>query len=121
MNVLLVDDEPTICEVIRDFLEDQPGTTVACATTGEEGAQAIRDRRFDVALLDVMIPGLSGFALAEMAVTADLPVLLLSGHPLVNDTLSSFGWPYMPKPSPWPRCGRVWSMRWLRPGQISPR
>lgn len=79
-TVLVVDDEPEIVELMRDFLEAD-GFRVMTATAAEE-ALAVLDRLpIDCLLLDVMMPGRSGFdACRQIRETRDLPILFLSAR-----------------------------------------
>ena len=58
----------------------------------------LRSSQFDLALIDACLPGLSGLQLAEIAANENTPVLLISGHPDINATLASCGFPHLPKP-----------------------
>jgi DNA-binding NtrC family response regulator len=49
-------------------------------------------------LIDGILPGVSGIALAEIAVNENTAVLLICGHPEVSETLRRFGYPYLQKP-----------------------
>ena len=59
-RVLVVDDEKLIVKGIRFSLE-QDGMEVECAYDGEEALAIAKEQKFDIILLDVMLPGLSGF------------------------------------------------------------
>jgi len=61
-RVLLVDDEPEICELLIDFLEDS-GLEIETAGSGQEALQRIAERDFDVILCDLRMPGMDGPAL----------------------------------------------------------
>lgn len=63
-RILLVEDEPDIALIIADLLAAQ-GHDVAVAATGPDGHRAATDKRFDLLILDVMLPGMDGFALCE--------------------------------------------------------
>ena len=80
-RVLVVDDEPHIRELLRDFLAGR-GYEVASAATGGEALAAVPTFRPDVILVDRLMPGLSGTdvldALRRGGITA--PVILMSGH-----------------------------------------
>jgi CheY-like chemotaxis protein len=97
-QVLVIDDDILVCETITETLREWPGTNVTCVQHAIEGAQKLRERHFDLALIDGMLPDLSGIQLAEVAANENTPVLLLSGHPDVNQTAAAFGFPYLPKP-----------------------
>jgi DNA-binding NtrC family response regulator len=97
-KVLIIDDNPLVCEVISDCFEIWPATIVDCAQTGEVAAHKLREQRFDLALIDSILPGFSGLQLAERAANQNTPALLLSGHPDVSQKLERFGYPYLKKP-----------------------
>lgn len=80
-RVLLVEDEPNIIEAIR-FILSRDGWAVSTHSDGATAVEAIREASPDVLVLDVMLPGKSGFEIlkelrAEPA-TAALPVLILT-------------------------------------------
>ena len=95
--ILVIDDEQMICEVIGDYFRDGLGMTVDCANSGPEGADMLARKYYDFALVDATLPGLSGLDLAAVAVNANTPVLLTSGHPEQNFKLHQFGYPYLAK------------------------
>lgn len=61
-SVLIVDDEPDNCASLCDILQDF-GYDVETATNGETALELIRNRSFDVALLDLRMPGMNGLEL----------------------------------------------------------
>ena len=63
-KVLVVDDERVIVKGLR-FSLMQEGYEVDCAYDGEEAVSKIREKEFDIVLLDVMLPGIDGFAIAR--------------------------------------------------------
>lgn len=64
VKVLLVDDEPNIL-IALEFLIKQLGYQVFTATNGDEALVAMQQHRPDVAVLDVMMPRMSGFDVAK--------------------------------------------------------
>ena len=92
-KILVIDDEPVICDVLADCLQDLPDTEVRCALTGMLGAEKLRTGRFDLALIDVLLPEISGLELTAIAASENTAVLLLSGHPETNEKLEQFGYP----------------------------
>ncbi len=80
-RVLLVEDEPNIIEAIR-FILSRDGWTVMTHSDGATAVDTIVETAPDVLVLDVMLPGRSGFDilkdLRENDATATLPVLILT-------------------------------------------
>ncbi|MEZ0346967.1 MAG: response regulator transcription factor [Thermus sp.] len=64
MRILVVDDEESIL-VPLEFLLRRAGYEVALAKTGEEALRAAEASPFDLVVLDLMLPGLDGFAVLE--------------------------------------------------------
>jgi PAS domain S-box-containing protein len=64
-KILIIDDEPEMCESLRIFF-DTKGYDVTTAGSGEESREIIQDRRFDVALLDMVIPDTDGRQLMDL-------------------------------------------------------
>ncbi len=78
MKVLIVDDEKRIVKGIRFSLE-QDGMEVDCAYDGQEAVDKAREGDFDIILLDVMLPVLSGFeALQQIREFSTVPVMMLT-------------------------------------------
>ena len=64
MRLLIVEDEPRMLELLRRGLTEE-GHTVFGAVDGSEGLLKLRQQQFDVVILDVMLPKMSGFELAR--------------------------------------------------------
>ena len=69
-KVLIVDDEPDFCDVLRDFLGSK-GYEVAIALSGEEALLAYMQERPDVVLLDIKMPGMDGLETLRELKTID--------------------------------------------------
>lgn len=79
-SVLVVDDEPEVTQLMRDFLE-AAGFAVVTANGGEEALALLAARPVDCLLLDVMMPGKSGFDICrELRAVSDTPVLFLTAR-----------------------------------------
>jgi len=77
-KVLVVDDEKLIVKGIRFSLE-QDGYEVSCAYDGEEALELAKAGSFDIILLDVMLPGLSGFEVCQqIREFSNVPVIMLT-------------------------------------------
>lgn len=85
-RILLVEDEPGIALVIADLLVAQ-GYAVETAETGTNGLRRATDTRFDLLILDVMLPGMDGFALcgAVRQQGFDGGILMLTARSQVAD------------------------------------
>ena len=82
-HVLLVEDELNIIEAIR-FLLSREGWQVDTHSNGADAVDVIRAKKPDLVVLDVMLPGKSGFEILEElradSQTLDLPVLMLTAR-----------------------------------------
>jgi CheY-like chemotaxis protein len=82
-RVLIVDDEPLVCGLLRDFLSTV-SDEVATTTSGIDALRIVRVLQPDVILTDMTMPGMSGAdlldALRQAGVT--VPVILMSGKPI---------------------------------------
>ena len=77
-KVLVVDDEKLIVKGIRFSLE-QEGMKVDCAYDGEEAVEKAREGRYDIILLDVMLPKLTGFEVCQqIREFSQVPVIMLT-------------------------------------------
>jgi DNA-binding response OmpR family regulator len=86
MNVLVIEDEPKLAEAISAGIQLH-GHEGAIASSGEAGLRMIRDSRYDLVLMDVVLPGKSGLtALRELRQEGfKLPVLMLSSRDSIED------------------------------------
>ncbi|MGY4876545.1 response regulator transcription factor [Vreelandella aquamarina] len=82
-NVLVVDDEPNIV-LSLEFLMEQAGFTVTTAEDGEQALDCVERATPDLILLDIGLPGISGFDVLEQLraqpITERLPVIILTAH-----------------------------------------
>lgn len=77
-KVLVVDDEKLIVKGIRFSLE-QDGMEVDCAYDGEEALEAARKTEYDVVLLDIMLPKLTGFEVCQQIRDfSNMPIIMLT-------------------------------------------
>lgn len=83
VNILIVDDEPRNLTVLESVLDD-PGYRLVRATSGEEALLALMAHDFAVLILDVRMPGMTGFELAQMIKerkrTASIPIIFLTAY-----------------------------------------
>ena len=77
-KVLVVDDEKLIVKGIRFSLE-QDGMEVDCAYDGEEALEMVRVKEYDIILLDVMLPKLTGFEVCQqIREFSSVPIVMLT-------------------------------------------
>jgi DNA-binding response OmpR family regulator len=87
-RVLVVDDEPSVHEVVRAYLERE-GFIVWSARDGREGLRLAEDRRPDLIVLDLMLPDLSGEEIArEVRRRSDVPILMLTARSAEDDRVA---------------------------------
>ena len=91
-HILVVDDEQDLCEILKFNLETE-GYNVETANSAEEALE-MGIEKSDLLLLDVMMGGMSGFALAkrlkENPLTAGIPIIFLTAKDTENDTVTGF-------------------------------
>jgi DNA-binding response OmpR family regulator len=79
-SILVVDDDPALCELLSDYL-GQSGLSVATAGDGVAMRRALAHGIPDAIVLDLMLPGEDGLALArELRSHSDVPILMLSAR-----------------------------------------
>ena len=83
VNILIVDDEPKNLLVLESVLDD-PGYRLVRATSGEEALLALMAEEFAVLVLDVRMPGMNGFELAQLVKerkkTSRIPIIFLTAY-----------------------------------------
>ena len=103
-RILVVDDEQDLCEILLYNLK-AAGYDAEAAYSGETAFEQIVNRTrlalssseksFDLLILDVMMPGMSGFELAERLKgnpsTSSIPIIFLTAKDTEDDTLQGFG------------------------------
>jgi DNA-binding response OmpR family regulator len=78
--IIIIDDDPKLCELIRDYLAPL-GYDVASANTGPEGLEKVLNGDYRAVILDVMLPGMDGFeVLKAIRHQSNVPVLMLTGR-----------------------------------------
>ncbi len=84
IRVLIADDHPLARRGLRDIFEDEADITIGAeAENGQEVLKAVREGRWDVLVLDLSMPGLSGLDLLKQLKSEKpgLPVLVVTMHP----------------------------------------
>ena len=83
-RILVVEDEKPILNLIRMNLLDA-GYGCVCAENGLEAADILEQETFDLAILDIMLPGLNGYELLEYMRPMQIPVIFLTAKSDVAD------------------------------------
>jgi PAS domain S-box-containing protein len=99
-NVLIVDDEPAIVASLVDLLE-LSGHQATGAANAHAALEAMESDQFELVISDILMPGMSGVALAEEMERRgwEIPVLLMSGYSPDHDSLKGAQrFPMMTKP-----------------------
>jgi len=87
-TILVVDDEPKIVQLARDYLE-HAGFTVASASDGREALAAFRTGAPDLIVLDLGLPHLDGLDVARtIRKTSNLPIVMLTGRGDESDRIA---------------------------------
>lgn len=87
-RVLLVDDNPKLCRMVREYLEPL-GYQVAVAHTGGDGLAKALEGGYDAVILDVMLPGMDGFeVLRQLRARSAVPVVMLTGRGEAPDRIA---------------------------------
>ena len=84
VNILIVEDEKPISDLIKLSLKGA-GYFCSCAYDGETAADMIEENRYDLILLDIMIPYIDGFELLEYIKPFDIPVIFITAMNSTKD------------------------------------
>ena len=77
-RILLAEDDPMLSMVLQDYLK-MLGYQTHLSSNGEEGLKAFGEQEFDLCILDVMMPKMDGFTLAESIreLNTNIPIIFL--------------------------------------------
>src|SRR5262245_33525720 len=101
-SILVVDDDADICRNISDILTDL-GYDVATALDGPSALELVRERPFEVALLDLKMPGMDGLTLYReiKRLRAGIVAMLVTAYASTStaeEALTAGAWRVVPKP-----------------------
>ncbi|MEE2637431.1 MAG: sigma-54 dependent transcriptional regulator [Acidobacteriota bacterium] len=101
-SVLVVDDEEIMREILQTLLERE-GCQVLTAVNGEDGLALARRQRFDVAIVDMMMPGIDGIETLDQLrrIDEDLPVILITAFASLENAVAAMtrgAFDYITKP-----------------------
>ena len=90
MKILVIEDEPKAADYLRKGLTEN-GYAVEVAHNGTDGLHAAANGDHDLVVLDVMLPGIDGFAvLSALRTFREMPVLMLTARGNESDLLRGF-------------------------------
>lgn len=106
MNILIIEDEYKVAQALKEGLEHE-GYQVDLAYTGEDGFFLLNTKRYDLLLLDLMLPGHDGIEVLTIVRKGDLnlPILIITARDTVEDRvlgLESGADDYLIKPFAFP-------------------
>jgi len=96
-HVLVVDDQPDLCEMIRLALEEN-GYAASLASDGASMRHALAARATDLVIVDAVLPDEAGPELITVARRYGAKVILMSGHPEQIERLVDGDMPFLAKP-----------------------
>jgi two-component system response regulator CpxR len=100
-DVLIIDDDAELCKLVARFLTDE-GFAIESAQDGEQGIAAALSRKYEMIVLDVMMPGMNGFeVLRRIRAGSRTPILMLTAKGDVHDRILGLELgadDYLPKP-----------------------
>lgn len=98
LTILIVEDDTTIREVVRRYLERE-GLAVLEAGTGYQALEKLADTKIDLVLLDIMLPGIDGFDITRslrdgdyphLQLNEDIPIIMLTSRGDESDRIAGF-------------------------------
>jgi DNA-binding NtrC family response regulator len=101
-RILVIDDEESIRELLKDFLVSK-GIEVVTASDGESGINLLKEEKFDLFLLDLMMPGMSGLDVLQETASGKINVtsVVITAHATVQTAVEAMrlgAFDYITKP-----------------------
>lgn len=102
IHILAVDDDAVACDLLREVLE-QEGYQVSTAGSGREAVQLVREVPFDLAIIDIRMPDISGIEVLKALKRANtqMPVLMMTAYSSMNTAIEAIregAFDYLSKP-----------------------
>ena len=89
MKILIVEDEEMIADIISAGLT-RTGYQCECVYDGAEAAGLLEEKRYDLILLDIMLPGADGYELMEYIKNYNTPVIFITARTRLEDKVRGF-------------------------------
>ena len=101
-NILVVDDDTTVCKSIAKVLENE-GYTVDMVFSGEEALEKVSKNKYAVVLIDLKLPGLGGAEVLQgiKKKNPNITAIMITGYPSIKTAVESIklsAFDYLPKP-----------------------
>ena len=92
-RLLLAEDDPNLGEILKDYLELKGKFDVVLAVDGEEAIRYFHREKFDLCILDVMMPKKDGFTLAReiRKFNEDVPIIFATAKGMMEDKSAAYG------------------------------
>jgi putative nucleotidyltransferase with HDIG domain len=91
MKILIVEDDPVLSELLREYLQQLDHERVQVCLTAREAFVAIKEDIYDCAFVDLRLPDMDGLRLLEIIKNQDpsLPIVMMSGYPTMVYTIEA--------------------------------
>ena len=92
-QILMVEDDPEICEVVRDYFQEKSNDTMKLhfAGDGDRAMELLYETEYDLVLLDVMVPRVSGFDICKyLRRESDIPIIFVTARSRQEDVLRGY-------------------------------
>lgn len=92
-RILLIEDDTSICEVISDYFNSMSGGSMelVISNDGSDGLEKINNDKYDLILLDVMLPGIDGFSVCrELRRKNNTPLIFITARTREEDILYGY-------------------------------
>src|SRR3989304_6107014 len=91
VKVLLVEDDPNLGSLLKEYL-DLKGYSTVLAVNGKQGYDVFSKDKFNICVLDVMMPIKDGFTLAKeiRAIDSNVPIVFLTAKSMEEDAIAGF-------------------------------
>ena len=102
-KILLAEDDPNLGDILKDYIELKGKFDVVLCRDGEEALRAFNKEKFDLCILDVMMPKKDGFTLGReiRKINPDIPLIFATAKGMMEDKTEAFslgGDDYITKP-----------------------
>ncbi len=97
-HVLVIDDQPDLCETVRLGLEEVGRYRVSSVISGQDAMPLLDSDRPSLVVVNAVLPGIPGIEVAAQAARRDIPALVMTDDAAMDIRLERMGWPHLRKP-----------------------